>query len=115
MMMYSVDKIINGLSRYIDKNIYTGMNDVQELVARIVVGRAIQNSGAIKEALTSNGFIRTFGFIDADGMVDVDILAQDIKREVSRKGCLELNIPMFGKMKFTAEDVDDIKRCIAEG
>jgi hypothetical protein len=113
-MKYTVEKVIDGIARYIDNNIYTNMTDIQELVARLVVGRAIQNSEAFSDLLKSNGFIRTFGFVDSDGMVNVDLLAQDIKREIARKGALEISIPMYGKLKFVPEDVDVIRRCIME-
>lgn len=113
-MTYTVEQVIEGLSRYIDKNIYKGMNDVQELVARIVVGRAIQRSESIKDALVGNGFIRTFGIIDGDGMVDVDGIVHDLAKQISNKGSIELSIPMFGKLKFMPEDIDEIHRCIME-
>jgi hypothetical protein len=111
-MRYKLETVIDGIAKYIDREIYTGMNDIQELMARVVVGRMIDNTEAIKEALVSNGIIRTFGIIDSEGMVDVDSLARDVKREIERKGKLVITLPMFGKMTFMPEDVDAIYRCI---
>lgn len=111
-MKYKLETVIDGIAKYIDREIYTGMNDIQELMARVVVGRMIDNTEAIKEALVSNGIIRTFGIIDSDGMVDVDSLARDVKKEIERKGKLVITLPMFGKMTFMPEDVDAIYRCI---
>lgn len=111
-MKYKLETVIDGIAKYIDREIYTGMNDIQELMARVVVGRMIDNTEAIKEALVSNGIIRTFGIIDSEGMVDVDSLARDVKKEIERKGKLVITLPMFGKMTFMPEDVDAIYRCI---
>jgi hypothetical protein len=111
-MRYKLETVIDGIAKYIDREIYSGMNDFQELMARVVVGRMIDNTEAIKEALVSNGIIRTFGIIDSEGMVDVDSLARDIKKEIERKGKLVITLPMFGKMTFMPEDVDAIYRCI---
>ncbi|MBO7250852.1 MAG: hypothetical protein J6V42_06220 [Clostridia bacterium] len=111
-MKYKLETVIDGIAKYIDREIYTGMNDIQELMARVVVGRMIDNTEAIKEALVSNGIIRTFGIIDSEGMVDVDSLTRDVKKEIERKGKLVITLPMFGKMTFMPEDVDAIYRCI---
>ena len=60
----------------------------------------------------NNGFIRTFGIIDSEGNIDVEGLAHDIKREIARKEKITLSIPMFGKMTFRPEDVDDLYKKI---
>lgn len=111
-MRYEFNRVIDGMSRYIDSEIYSRMNDLQEFAARVLVGRFISNEDAVKESLINNGFIRTFGIIDADGMVDVITLAKDIKREIARKGKISFSIPMFGTMSFVPEDADTVFRYI---
>jgi hypothetical protein len=113
-MTYRFEKVIDGLTKYIDREIYHGMNDLQELAARVCVGRVINNTESIKKALMDNGFVRTFGIIDEEGMVDVDDLAKDIKREIERKGKLVVSLPMFGRLTFTPNDVDVIVNYIKE-
>jgi hypothetical protein len=105
-MKYEFEKVIDGLSKYINDEIYAGMNDLQEFAARVMVGRIINNRENVKEILINNGFIRTFGIIDAEGMVDVESLANDIKREIARKEKITFNVPMFGRMTFKPSDVD---------
>lgn len=111
-MKYEFEKVIDGLSKYIDEEIYSGMNDIQEFAARVLVGRFISNEEAVKDMLINNGFIRTFGIIDSEGMVDLDTLARDIKRELANKEKLTLSIPMFGRMTFKPSDVDNLYRTI---
>ena len=112
MNKYEFEKVIEGLAQYLNDELYAGMNDVQEFAARVLVGRVINNQDVIKDSLVNNGFIRTFGVIDADGMVDVEGLARDIKREISRKEKITFNVPMFGKMTFRPSDVDALYRTI---
>lgn len=114
-MLYKFEKVANGIAKYIDSEIYSGMNDLQELVARIVVGRLIENEDSIKKYLVNNGIIRTFGFVDDEGMIDVDGLRADLKKEIERKGKLTISLPMFGKFTFSPEDVDVLYRYITEG
>jgi hypothetical protein len=111
-MKHEFEKVIDGLSKYIDAEIYAKMNDLQEFMARVLIGRFINNEADVKQSLINNGFIRTFGIIDGDGMVDVTALAKDIKREILKKQQISFDIPMFGKMTFKPADVDVIYRHI---
>ena len=63
----------------------------------------------------NNGFLRTLCIVDSEGMVEVDQLLADIRREIERKGVLEVDIPMIGKMKFTPADVDVLKNEMLRG
>lgn len=105
-MKCEFEKVLNGIVKYIDSELYTKMNGLQEFAARVVVGRVLSNEKEIKQKIVENGYIRTFGFVDSDGMVDVECLAKDIKREINRQGKLEVVLPMFGKITFVPADVD---------
>ena len=111
-MRHEFGKVIDGISKYIDKEIYSGMNDWQEFAARVMVGRIINNQENVKDMFINNGFLRTFDIVDAEGFVDVESLAKDIKRELSRKEKITFAVPMFGRMTFTPADVDTLYRTI---
>lgn len=113
--MVEFNRIIDGVARYLNNNLYSKMNDWQEIIARIAVGRIIGNPESLKQSLLGNGIVRTFAVMDSEGNVDLEPLARDIKREIERKGKLTLDVPMFGKMSFTAADVDEIYREITGG
>ena len=112
MMKCEFEKVVDGLAQYINSELYSGMNDVQEFAARVLIGRAINNQEQIKHNLVNNGFIRTFGVIDGEGMVDIEGISNDIKREISRKDKITFNVPMFGKLTFRPSDVDIMYRTI---
>jgi hypothetical protein len=114
-MKYEFEKVIEGISKYIDNEIYSGMNELQEFTARVFIGRLLTNPELAKHSLINNGFIRTFGIVDEEGNIDVDTLAEDIKREVSRKGKITFSIPMFGKWTFEPSDVDVLRDTITGG
>lgn len=105
-MKYEFEKVIEGLSKYIDSEIFPNLNDLQEFASRVLLGRFLSNTANIKEMLINNGFIKTFGIIDSEGMIDVDTLINDIKRELSKKEKITLSVPMLGKMSFTTSDAD---------
>jgi hypothetical protein len=114
-MRVRFENVIDGLNRYIDKEIYCNLNDVQEIMARLVIGRINQNAENIKMNFMNNGFLRTLCIVDSDGMVEADQLLMDLRREIERKGVLELEIPLIGKIKFKPEDVDVLKNEILRG
>lgn len=113
--MIEFNRVVDGINRYIDSNIYSGMNDWQEILARIAVGRFFDNQENIKKTLIENGYIKTFAIMDANGNVDVENLGRELKREIERKGQLSVSIPLFGKMTFTAKDVNELYREITGG
>ena len=111
----SFERVLNGIVRYLNCEVFKEMNDWQEMFARIAVSRIIGNPEALKHAVMDNAFIKTFGIIDADGNIDINGLMQDIRTHISQKGKLTVSLPMFGSFTFTAEDVDKLHRMIMEG
>lgn len=114
--MIAFEKVLDGIAKYIDREVIAvGMNEWQELLARVAVGRIFNNREQLKARLINSGWIRTFGVIDEDGMVDIDGLAEDLKKQIEQKGKISVSIPVFGKLTFKASDVDVLQRMIKEG
>jgi hypothetical protein len=113
--MVSFNQVLDGLTRYLNKNFYANLNDWQEVIARIAVGRVIGNPESLKQSLSANGIVRTFSIMDSDGNVALEPIMRDLKREIERKGKLSVEIPMFGKISFLPQDIDEIYREITGG
>ena len=108
-MKVKFESVIDGINRYLDKEIYGNLNDLQEFLARLAVGRINQSTDTIKAMLMSNGFAKTLCLIDSDGMVEIDSLLQEVKRELERKGSIQFEIPLIGKITFCPSDVDVLR------
>lgn len=100
------DRVLNGIMKYIDREIFVNMTDWQEMLARIAISRLTGNSDNIKSMLITNPFMKTFAIIDENENVDVDGLYRDIKEQIRAKGKIEFSIPVFGTFRFTESDVD---------
>lgn len=109
------ERVINGINKYINAEIYSTMNDWQEILARVAVSRMIGNTENLKQSLTSNGFLRTFAILDEAGNVDVEGLAKDIKNQILAKGKMTVTFPLMPSLTFKPEDVDTLMRYIREG
>lgn len=109
------ERVLKGIMKYLNNEIYAGMNDWQEMLARLAVSRVIGNEQNLKNMLMTNPFIKTFAIIDQNGMVDVEGLMRDIKTQIQEKEKISFSLPIFGRFTFTAADVDKLHRTILEG
>jgi hypothetical protein len=109
------ERVINGINKYINAEIYATMNDWQEILARIAIGRMLGNTEQLKQSLVSNGFLRTFALMDENGNVDIETLARDLKAQIAAKGKMTISLPLMPALTFKPEDVDILHRYIMEG
>lgn len=114
-MRVDFERVIDGINKYIDKEIYCNLNNMQEFVARVVVGRFNQNMDSIKNNLMHNGFAKTLCIVDSEGKVDVDDIRKSIKREIERQEFLKIEIPLIGTITFKPEDADILYNEIVGG
>ena len=110
----SFEKVIEGILRYLNAEVYGKMSGWQEVLARVAVSRMVSNSEQLKESLMNNSFIRTFAIMDGNGNVDVDGLIKDLRTQIAEKEKLVVTLPMLGNFTFTPEDVDELHRYICE-
>ena len=108
------ERVLNGVVRYFDREIYSNMNNWQEFMARLAVSRILGNKN-LENLLRNNPYIKTFAIMDESGNVDIDGLYRDMKSVIQSKGRLEFELPMFGKFTFTENDVDCLYNCIVGG
>lgn len=116
-MTESIDfeTVLNGFVKYLDHEVYSGMNDWQKVIARIAVSRLIGNRDTLRNSLIKNPYLRTFAVIDDEGMVDVGGLARDLKGQIAEVGKIEITLPLLGTFKFNESDVDKLHRMIVYG
>lgn len=106
------EKVINGIVKYLNKEIYAGMNDWQEVLARMAISRIFGNTNNLKQSLLNNAYVKTFAIMDANGNIDVENLYLDLKKQIEAKGKITLVLPMFGNFTFTPTDVDKLYQSI---
>lgn len=109
------NQVINGIAKYLNKQIFPNMNSWQETLARVFVSRFMNNQAKVKQMLEENPFIRTFAIFDENGEVDVEGIMADVKTAIREKGCIEFELPLFGYFKFTENDVDVLHNYIKGG
>lgn len=110
----NIDRVLNGVVKYMDREILSSMNDWQEFLARLAMARLLGNKN-LESMLLDNPYVKTFAIIDENGNVDVDGLHRDFKALIQGKGKIEIALPLFGTYTFNETDVDKLFNCIRGG
>ncbi len=111
-MRIKFEAVLDGIAKFMDREIYSGMNDWQEVIARVTIGQIFENRAVVKESFINNGLVRTFGIIDENGDVEIERLASSLKTEIQRKEKLTFKVPLFGSLTFHPSDVDSLYEMI---
>ena len=111
----NIDRVIDGLIKYTNTELISGMNDWQKLIAVDVINRALSRSGAVREFVKSSTFLRALGYVDAEGNVDVEGIAAYLKNAAKECGGLTLKIPLMPSYKFHEDDIEHIYQIIIGG
>lgn len=121
--MVHFNYVINGIKRYIEKEIYPRMESMQRVAARFAVARMSSNPDTLLKVMQDSGIIKSLNIVDDEGYVDIDGIREDLRREIQAEEKLIIDGAMFGKLgdfvlgkiTLTPRDVDTIYGCIMEG
>lgn len=107
--MISVDKIEQGIADYLDAELMPQLqgNGIEKVIVGTAASLLIRKSGTIIESYKDNKLVKLLGIMDENGNVDVDILAEELKKNISKDG-VKIDIPVIGTMTFHKEDVDKL-------
>lgn len=113
--MVSIDKIEKGVAAYMDSEIMPQLPNggIEKVLAGTALSLVIRRSGTILEGYRNNQVVRMLGIMDEEGNVDVDVLAEELKKNITSDG-VKIEIPIIGKMTFHKEDVDKLHEYITE-
>lgn len=113
--MVSIDRVERGIARFLDVEL--APNLPKEGAGRVFAGAAmaiiIKRVGGLIRGYADSGIVRGLGVIDAEGNVDVDLLREVIKGNMSESG-LAVSIPLAGTITLHRSDVDTLYRYITE-
>lgn len=112
--MVDFDTTLDGVTKYINTYICKDLNDWQDVIVHMAIGRIYNNKSAIKQMMINNGYVRALGVVDKNCNIDVENLLVELKAEVERKQKVSVSVPLIGTMTFKPADVDTLKNIILE-
>jgi hypothetical protein len=108
------EKVITGIIRYIERNIYPNLNDWQEVIIGTAVDTLYESRADLYNLIQKNYAYKMLLGMDRDGNIDIDSLAKKLKNKIEKKGKVDVALPMKIKLTFTSSDIDDILAVIKE-
>lgn len=106
------EHVLDGINKYLNAEFLNKLSDWQEILARVFIGRVLENTNALKDTLLNNGILRSVGFVDAEGNIDIDSVLSSLKKEIEKKERLTISLPLIGNITFVPEDVDRLRSCM---
>ena len=113
--MVSINEIEKGIAAYLDSEIMPQLpkEGFEKVLAGTALSLFIRRSGKILDSYKNNKAVLMLGLMDEEGNVDIDILAEELKKNIPNEG-MKIDIPLIGKMTFHKSDVDKLHECITE-
>ena len=109
-----ISKVIDGLSRYIDKHIFADMNGLQQVGYLTLLESLKAGPETLSDFLSKNIFIRMLISSDKDGDINVERIITGLRKVVAKNGKVVFDIPMYGSFTLTNEDITEILRNMSE-
>lgn len=111
--MVTIDQIEKGLASYVDTELAAMLPDgtIQKVVAATAVSLMIRKSGNYIAALKENQFVKMMDIFDEDGKLDIDTLAEAVKKNMPPKG-VKIEVPMLGTLTVKEDDIDKLHQHI---
>jgi hypothetical protein len=101
-------KVIETIFKYLEKNMVPGMNGLQEIAFYAVKEAIDDEADNLVDTIKAKPLVRAIAAIDKDGNVDVEKLAGRVRNGIAAKGSLTIDIPLYGSICFTPNDIDNI-------
>lgn len=105
--MYDYNKVINGITKYIDTEIVDKISGWQKWIVGGAMGIALSNTTNVFNQIKNNEFIKMLGVIDKNDKIDVDKIYAEIKKQ-AKKSAITFNAPIIGVLTLNEQDVNKI-------
>lgn len=112
--MVSIDKLQNGIARYIDTELVPKMDGLNKWVFSAVAAAYIADAPKLMERVKENTMLAPLNLIDAAGNVDIDKVYTHLK-PAAAKCPAPIAIPGIGTITLTETDVDALYNYIIGG
>jgi hypothetical protein len=115
--MVNVGQIKRGLANFVDREILTKIpgGTLKKTAVGTMMGLYINNVERLLSTDSQNPFISALGIVDADGNIDVNVLADALKQNVPESGMrIDIDVLGFhlGDMTLRPADVDLLRSYI---
>ena len=105
--MYELQKVINGISLYLDNEIISKITGWQKWVIGAGSGMYLSNATNVFNNIKNNPVIKSMNIINEDNQINIDEIYKHLHKE-SEKGPITFDVPMLGALTLNSTDVDKL-------
>jgi hypothetical protein len=112
--MVHKSSIIPGLSQFLDTSVLSHYppTSMKRIIAAGAIALYLQQNANIVDTLLNNELIKSLGVTTPDGMVNIDVLRNVYRNEISKAGFMRITFPILDNVDFTVDDVDTLYNII---
>ena len=114
-MKVEAQKLVNGIVNYADNEVINNLPTVGKWLLGTGIGIASTKANEIVDTLNNNAIVKALGIVDEDGLFDIDLIADHMRKSANRYGRMTIDIPMVGRLTFSEADIDSMKNYIERG
>lgn len=92
-MKADAQKLVNGLVNYADNEVIKSLPTAGKWLLGAGMGILTSRINEMINDLSGNALVKAAGIIDENGMIDVDLLMDNLKNSANRYGKMTIQIP----------------------
>lgn len=100
---------------YADNEVINNLPTIGKWLMGTGIGITTAKIDDVVKALNHNAMAKKIGIIDDDGLFDLDLIAENLKKSANRYGKMTIQVPLVGQLTFSEEDVDTLCKYIERG
>ena len=109
--MVTLQQFADGLRGYMQNGVLPHLPAEKQFIAGVALGVATSRTDRIAQALKENQIVKMLGLVDGD-LLDDEALIVAMREQMNRQGSCAWDVPLLGRLTFTAQDVDALQRAI---
>lgn len=114
-MAVTLQQVQTGIAAYVDREILPQMAGWRQLAFGTVSALILKRSDDLFLQIKQNKIVQATGIIREDNMIDLPLLREQVKEQITKSGPVTVDIPAIGALRIGPDDVDRLYQLIMEG
>lgn len=113
--MVDFNRIKNGIAKYLDNEIIPNLsnNDTEKFLVGIATGIFLKRMDKIMNYYLNRNLMKVAEITNENQEIDIDLI-YEVAKETIKSNSVSFEVPVFGKLTFTKDDIDTLYKYITE-
>nr|DAH18737.1 MAG TPA: hypothetical protein [Caudoviricetes sp.] len=111
--MITVAELKDGLGDWLQTRLMPRLDGKRQFLLGTIYGVGAGKMDTIISAAAENGAVKALGIVQPDGRIDIDTLYNAALAQMQAQGKVKIDLPLLGTFAFDADDLRELRQCIA--